>query len=353
MKILHCVITDDFAGSENNCAQLAMLQTQAGHEVRVVIKGRNPKQVRRFREIVAKDTLVVLPRRWPSLLDSWLLGYVLRGFEPDIVHTHLGRATRRMQPAAKKAKVPHVASLHLNYEPKVYGACDGLVCVAGWQEATLAGYAGEHAVVRNWVPARVAPADNARTRLRAAVGASADTLVFGSVGRIDMQKGYDVLVQAFDKAYPRGDEDVRLVIVGQEGNMGRDVAALAENDTRITLVGYSTEVPAWLSAFDVFVSSSRFEGLALVLLEAMGARLPLLVTDVKGNRELADLQKPGVVQVVAPENVDELAEGLKAMKGRSRTDYDLSALNPATVAERVEALYQRVLARSETKAPRT
>lgn len=340
---MHGVFSGEFAGSENNCAQLAVLQAEAGHEVRVVIKGRSPKQVARFMDTVGKDKLVVLPRRWPSLLDGWLLRHVVKGFEPDVVHTHLGRATRRMRPVAKKMRVPHVASLHLNYEPKVYGGCDGLVCVAGWQEPTLNGYAGEHAVVRNWVPVRAKADEATRSRMRAKVGAGPKTTVVGSVGRIDQQKGYDLLVAAFKLAYPRGDEDVRLVVVGPEGNAWQDVLAQADTDKRITLVGYSTEVAEWLSAFDMFVSSSRFEGLALVLLEAVGEGLPLLVTDVKGNRELADLQPKGKVEVVTPDNVEALAEGLKAVAGRQRTAYDLSTLNPATVAERVVALYQRIL----------
>lgn len=344
MRILHSIFTTEFAGSENNCAQLAALQAAAGHEVRVLIKGKNPRQEARFRDIIGKGRLVVLPGWWPSLLDKWLIKQVLRGFEPEVVHTHLGRATRRVGKVARKMKTPHVASLHLNYEPKVYGDCDGLVCVAGWQEPTLKDYRGKHVVVRNWVPeSRGANASDVADIRRTLGAEGRDVRVIGTVGRVDRQKGYDLLVPAFRLAFPNGDELVRLVIVGPAGNMWEDVNHAAVGDARIHVVGYQGNVPAWLAAFDGFVSSSRFEGLALVLLEAVGARLPLLVTDVPGNAELARLQAPGVIDMVPPQDVAALAEGLKRLAGRrAPVAYDVSALDRETVVARVDALYGAV-----------
>ncbi len=346
MRILHAIFTRDFAGSENNCAQLSALQAAAGDEVRVVIKGKNPKQVARFRNVVGPGHLVVLPGWWPSLLDAWLIRRVLQGFSPDVVHTHLGRATRRVGKVARKMKIPHVASLHLNYEPKVYGGCDGLVCVAGWQVPTLKEYRGKYALVRNWVPEQrdVSAADVADIR-RVVGAAGGDVRVIGSVGRVDQQKGYDVLVPAFRKAFPLGDEPVRLVIVGPSGNAWDTVNMAAVGDARIHVVGYQANVATWLAAFDGFVSSSRFEGLALVLLEAVGAKLPILVTDAPGNTELAGLQAPGLMDVVKAGDVDALAAGLKALDMKQRpVVYDLSALDRTTVAERVGALYREVMA---------
>jgi hypothetical protein len=65
MRILHSILTDDFFGSENHCAQLAAAQGAAGHDVRVLIKGRNKVAVSRFAVVVGQENLVVLPRWWP------------------------------------------------------------------------------------------------------------------------------------------------------------------------------------------------------------------------------------------------------------------------------------------------
>ncbi len=337
MKILHAIFSTDFAGSENNCAQLAMLQYQAGHDIRVVIKGRNPKQVERFRQLIAPDQLIVIPAAWPSLLDGILLKRIVKKFKPQVIHTHLGRATKRLSKVAHALKIPHVASLHLKYEPKVYGACNGLVCVAGWQRASLASYAGKVAVVRNWVPRRMGNV-TAPTKQNPAI------IRLGSVGRLDNQKGYDILLQAFRQAFPKGSEPVELVIIGE----GPDRAALesiASGDARIHLPGYSANVAKELAGFDAFISSSRFEGLALVVLEALGAKLPMLLTDVAGNRELANLQPQGVIPTVPPEDVNALAEALQnlTVKKLAPVNYDVSELDESTVAVRMVAFYQQVM----------
>ncbi len=337
MKILHAIFSTDFAGSENNCAQLAMLQYQAGHEVRVVIKGRNPKQVERFRQLIAPDQLIVIPAYWPSLLDKFYLHHIVRKFQPQVIHTHLGRATKRFGKIARALKIPHVASLHLNYEPKVYGACSGLICVAGWQRASLNSYGGKVAVVRNWVPRRM-------SHLAAQVPPKNNLIRLGSVGRLDNQKGYDILLQAFRQAFPKCDEPVELVIIGEGPNRAA-LERLAEGDARIRLPGYSANVAKELAGFDAFISSSRFEGLALVVLEAIGAKLPMLLTDVAGNRELADLQPQGVVRMVPPEDVNAMAAALKDLMASplSPVNYDISELDESTVAVRTVAFYQQVI----------
>ncbi|TKW61562.1 MAG: glycosyltransferase [Blastochloris viridis] len=337
MKILHAIFSTDFAGSENNCAQLAMLQYQAGHEVRVVIKGRNPKQVERFRQLVAPDQLIVIPAAWPSLLDGILLKRIVKTFKPDVIHTHLGRATKRFGKVAKALGIPHIASLHLQYEPKVYGACNGLVCVAGWQRASLSSYKGKVAVIRNWVPRRMG-------NVKAPVKENPAITRLGSVGRLDNQKGYDILLQAFRQAFPKGDETVELVIIGEGPNRAA-LEAIAAGDARIRLPGYSANVPNELAGFDAFISSSRFEGLALVVLEAIGAKLPMLLTDVAGNRELADLQPQGVVSLVPPEDITAMAEALKNLTAKplAPVNYDVSELDESTVAVRMVAFYQQVI----------
>jgi len=337
MKILHAIFSTDFAGSENNCAQLAMLQYQAGHDVRVVIKGRNPKQVARFRQLIAPDQLIVIPAAWPSILDGILLKRIVKTFQPDVIHTHLGRATKRFSRVAKALGIPHIASLHLKYEPKVYGACHGLVCVAGWQRASLSSYTGKVAVIRNWVPRRLG-------NVKAPVKENSAIIRLGSVGRLDNQKGYDILLQAFRAAFPQGEEPVELVIIGEGPNRAA-LEAIAAGDARIRLPGYSANVPNELAGFDAFISSSRFEGLALVVLEAIGAKLPMLLTDVAGNRELADLQPQGVIPVVPPEDVTAMAEALKVLteKKLGPVNYDVSELDESTVAMRMVAFYQQVI----------
>ena len=80
----------------------------------------------------------------------------------------------------------------------------------------------------------------------------------------------------------------------------------AENlDERIILLGWRRDVAALLKAFDVFVLTSRWEGLPCALLEARASRIPIVATNVGGAIEAvagysqATLYQPGEVQSMA------------------------------------------------------
>lgn len=91
-----------------------------------------------------------------------------------------------------------------------------------------------------------------------------------AVGRFSAQKGFDILLRAFDLA-SRGQSDWRLVILGDgplRDELERDRQELDLGST-VDLPGWAGNVADWYRRADVFVLSSRFEGFPNVLLEAM------------------------------------------------------------------------------------
>ncbi|HXJ23003.1 MAG TPA: glycosyltransferase [Polyangia bacterium] len=120
-----------------------------------------------------------------------------------------------------------------------------------------------------------------RQAARLAVGIPADAWVVGSVGRFAPEKDYPFLVRA---AAPLLGPGARLLLVGDGPEMpairaqidGRGVAPF------VSLPGLRHDVPDLLAALDVFVLSSRMEGLPLVALEAMATGLPVVATAVGG-----------------------------------------------------------------------
>ena len=184
---------------------------------------------------------------------------------PDIVYTL--PAARRIGPVAQWFGIPHVATLHINYDAREHARCDGLIAIASWQKARIpADVRDKVAVIHPWLPSGVQKAlsDTAPddvSALRQTWHADDSTFVFGSVGRLVSEKGMDVLVGAFRAAFPFGDEPVRLVIVG-EGPQRSLLQDLAGRDSRIVLAGLRSDVARYYRAFDAFVSargSSRSE----------------------------------------------------------------------------------------------
>ena len=130
-----------------------------------------------------------------------------------------------------------------------------------------------------------------------------------AVGRLHPQKGFDLLLEAVTPILVN-DATLHLVIVGegpQRDVLERKIAESAHT-ARVRLIGRRSDVPDLMRASDLFVLSSRWEGMPNVVLEAMAAGLPVVATDVEGVREVIDDGVSGVI--VAPESVASLSAGI-------------------------------------------
>jgi glycosyltransferase involved in cell wall biosynthesis len=354
MRILHAVLSEGFYGSERYCAELAVAQANQGHTVQIVTLGQSSDSTHAMRSAIAKAgdqlRLIALPRHLPAFLHRPFAYAVLARFRPQIVHTHLDPATRRIGRVAQRLGFGHVATLHLSFSAREYGACDGLVCIADWQAKTLpADFAGEVAVVRNWLPVSVAEAlaqvDAEMIRaLRRTWRADDPAFVFGSVGRLVSEKGMDLLIDAFRAAFPTRQEPVRLVIVG-DGPLRAALTARAAGDPRIILSGAQREIAPFHRSFDTYVSAARFEPFGIAILEAMAAGCPLILTRSQGPVEFVTDPRARWVDV---DDVAALGKMLAefAASRPSRVAYALDSFSRERAVTEVDNLYQRVLARS-------
>ena len=102
--------------------------------------------------------------------------------------------------------------------------------------------------------------------------------VIGAIGRLDPQKGFDVLVQAFRQTT---NPDIALHIYG-EGAEESALRALAGSDNRIQFKGFAPDPVAAMAAIDAVAMPSRWEAYGLVALEALAAKRPLLVNGIDG-----------------------------------------------------------------------
>ncbi len=156
------------------------------------------------------------------------------------------------------------------------------------------------------------PPSEARVRdLRASVGAGPGTLLVACAGHVARRKGFDLLLAAFARAAV---PDTRVVIVGagpEEGALRAQAEALGIAD-RVRWLGHRDDVPDVLAACDVFVLSSRNEGMANVMLEAMAVGTPVIAADVSGvRRALGAMDAEGPAGwIVPPEDADALAVAL-------------------------------------------
>lgn len=131
-----------------------------------------------------------------------------------------------------------------------------------------------------------------------------------AIGRLTEQKGFDILVKSFKRISTRY-EDLNLIILG-EGEQRSELERLIieqELQGNIYLPGFVNNPYAVLKEADVFVLSSRYEGLPTVLIEALTLNKQIVSTKCSGASEiLAD----GVYgKLVDTNNVDSLAHGIE------------------------------------------
>jgi glycosyltransferase involved in cell wall biosynthesis len=182
------------------------------------------------------------------------------------------------------------------------------------------------------------PLQHIRTQARSALPVWADQ-VFAkrtilAAGRLEPEKGFDILLAAFaDLVHKRG-LDLHLLILGEGTEHARleELARRLEVSSRVFMPGFQQNPYPFFARSEVFVLSSRWEGLGLVLLEAMALGLPVISTDCPyGPREITKEGRYGVL--VPPDNATALAEAADALINSAKQRATLSAAGAALPKE--------------------
>ena len=154
--------------------------------------------------------------------------------------------------------------------------------------------------------------------IRRVLGLASDEIVIGSVGRLEPQKRFDLLIDTF-ATLRVGRPQLRLLIAGA-GSLQR---ALESQIERLglagvcRLLGHRTDIADLHHAFDVFVQSSDYEGTPNTVLEAMALETAVVATDVGGTSQLVRHLFDGLV--VPPGRGDALGRAIENVLEDSRS----------------------------------
>lgn len=292
-----------------------------------------------------ESKMFVVGRPGPHLQLSLLhLGRIMRSYKPHIVHSRNWGAIEAI-PAARLARVPVAIHSEHGYELDML---DGIPLRRRvFRRAAFATADVVFAVTRDlrefhsrqaWFPSdrirviyngvdtqRFAPCVDARLRRRTELGFPAESIVYGTVGRVAQLKDQGTLVRAVELLCRRG-VDARILLVGKGPDMAslqRHVEGSAELAGRVVFTGASDQVPDLLRAMDVFVLPSLCEGMSNTLLEALACELPSVATRVGGNPEVIEEGRSG--WLFSPGDSEELASLLHRLAASSELRSKLGA----------------------------
>ena len=184
---------------------------------------------------------------------------------------------------------------------------------------------------------------------RARVGVPDDAPLFGAVGRIDSWKGFDVLLDAYERA-KRARPDVHLVVAGGPVT-GKEALATALEARAAGLedvhwLGPRTDVPELFADLDLFVvPSTEPEPYGLVAVEALASGVPIIVTDAGGPPEILARAAPDAGRAVRPGDAVALAGAITDLlvpSTDSATRRGRRSLQPPDESERFAAIFRQV-----------
>ncbi len=188
-----------------------------------------------------------------------------------------------------------------------------------------------------------------------------DKIVIGTVGRMEQVKDTLLLIKAFAhfiESHPQHKEKVRLVLVGN-GNLFTTAEKLIEDKGIQDLVwmpGARDDVPAILHKLNIFVLPSLAEGISNTILESMASGLPVIATDVGGNRELVDDGKTGYIVPVSDSKwmadaINKYVEDdkLRQQHGENAIERVQQNFSFAAMVEKYDNLYSSVLEKGKGK----
>ena len=281
---------------------------------------------------------VVVPHR-AYLREYRALSRLIADVAPDVVHTHGYRADIIGGLAAQRGRIPWIATAHGFVGGGARARVYEWLQVRSFRRATRVVAVsrpvrerlrreglrdGRTALIINaWTPKTLLD----RAEARRLLGISGNGFVVGWVGRLTHEKGADVFLEGLAGIRDRpwsasviGEGSDRQVLERQAQSLG-----IAD---RLRWHGLVPHAAALYSAFDAWVLSSRTEGTPIALFEAMGARVPVIASEVGG---VPDVVSPSEALLVQPERPEALAAALLAIID-----------DPGRAADRATAAYHRL-----------
>lgn len=190
-----------------------------------------------------------------------------------------------------------------------------------------------------------------RDKVRREVGLNQDQMMLISMGDLIRRKDYETAIRAIAAAH---DQRLQYYICGK-GPMEEKLRALCENlqvTDQVHFLGYRQDIKELLQAADLFLFTSRQEGLARSLMEAMASGLPAVCTQIRGN---VDLIEDGVGGYLAPigdskafaEKITILAADREKAQQMGRANREkIKRYSLETVEAELQSIYETLLNRA-------
>lgn len=286
MKVVHIIFNLYLGGSETMLLDIMDCQVRQGHDVSLVLinRGHNDTLLSK----VNKQINVVNINRPIGSKNPWYylkLNVALTKLSPDVVHAHNNRSFAMIK---KRKGVKYFITIHDTGLEFTYAENADVVCAISKavQDDVKRRFGVDAELVYNGIKT-----GEVAVRLTPQV----DKREFGmlQISRlVHEKKGQDLLINALALIKERGYDNISLDFVG-DGDSKEYLVDLAKRQgvsENVHFLGEKTrgEVYEMIKSYDLLVQPSRNEGFGLTIVEAMAAKVPVLVSRNEGPIEIVD-----------------------------------------------------------------
>lgn len=307
MKILLAITELGAGGAEKIVAVLAREYVRLGHTVTVLsLQGPpdEPAIPEMIRAAGASIRYLGLRKFQPGMIRK--LRDAALSEAPDIVHSHLIHPNLLLRFALRKTGIPLINTIHISERrrgKKLFFLLDRLTfrmadastavsdASARFHERACGLPEGVIRTIRNGSDPVIPAPDEELKAFSAAWRLDDYNAVLGSIGRLDFQKGYDLLLDrcgALADRIPQGEKWILLILGDgpEREKLKARADALKYPGLHIRFAGFRKDAASLMTCFRVFLMPSRYEGYGLALAEAMSLGLPVVCSDADSLPEL-------------------------------------------------------------------
>ena len=366
MRIAYMLTSLGIGGAERQVVALAKHMAAHRHVVLLIVL--RERQVEEWSTTLQVVYLGL--RKAPGSLVAGVIRAhaLLRTFRPDLLHSHTFPANLMARLLRGLGGPPVLSTIHNIFEGGrmrmlAYRMTDSLTlhttavseAVALRFSRSKAGAPGKCTVLTNAIDVQEFSGRPERRACKRSEFGAEDDFIWLAAGRIVSAKGFLNLLEAFSlvwPAFPR--TQLWIAGAGQTPSTKRThysaIAVAKGTMERVRRLGLERDMPALQDAADAFVLSSAWEGMPLVLGEAMAMEKPIVATDVGGVRELlgtgGTLVEAGNSEHLAKAMLEVMRQPaeMRASLGRSARARIVNHFNSATRFSEWEDFYRDLMA---------
>ncbi|PUR01236.1 glycosyl transferase [Acinetobacter schindleri] len=322
MKILYVITGLGQGGAERVVCDLADQMHQRGHNVKIAYLTGDILTKPRYSEIelikINLNSLLLFPFAYIKL------SQVIKMFRPDVVHSHMVHANiftrliRVVTPIKKLICTAHNSDEGGQLRMFMYRVTHNLADLT----TNVSNEAVQAFIEKKAVPdsdiittyngidlSRFFYHSEAKNKILNELKINTNSYLILAVGRFSGQKDYPNLLHAFKALKNKSIVDIKLIIAG-DGELRSEIESIIDElglKQEVFLLGRRNDIPDLMSAADLFVLSSKYEGFGLVVAEAMACKTLVVATDCGGVAEVLDNNQ----FLVPPSNSNALAEKIQ------------------------------------------